>query len=707
MRLNRKVTAQGPVGHEGVSVWRLFSITGRTPNTKSARHQIANVCELPRVGRRVEDINSSTELRRVMALKYEGVQLRADDLRDGTHPLGWMPKSPQSHGKLWRSPKSPSLRSCRFAQDAGHAMERTPLRAVVFSLVHDPITVAHELLDRIRIKECGRNAASRTLAENERLTKGAALCPVKGLLVMQSGAYRGYPPRVFSNGLWLASRNDVIPADVRLRSKCFASPAVDEAKDGEAQWSTHQTTPPHGDLNTAVNNPQATMLHPRASLFGEVANRVAYRMHRPPDSETLGSQVTEELGKTSPPKTADHGLNSVMREAICRFCQVGTKPTLTGPEPEIVAGATLHRGHEVLQARVLATQRGEDAAPHSVSGRKDGSRWYGNDPCLRALLRDRCRPVDEHRAPDVIVNTMPKVLHRQQCTQTLQDFWRVTCVNKRRRSEYAEQAVIGCRFSGRAVSCQLLLDGKEAIPCVLIHLFPDSLPSDRRTVFWEIQYRRGGNVKNCFAEPGIDQRPQPGVVAALGPAATLNRVLARRKDYEVLLSQSIPEPCSYILLQTLQRLRVCMCRFGNIYHVGRVRAIDGRFRRLRESPCHPGEGQDFPGLGSRFASEPSLHAPGHLVHVTDLPLRERKITKGHGEVLQLRRRPVSPAGSRPGYPGPESPAARMLRKTSGHETSPDSLPHSCLGIDNTPMGLALRTSFRGARAGTYYTAKKK
>jgi hypothetical protein len=49
----------------------------------------------------------------------------------------------------------------------------------------------------------------------------------------------------------------------------------------------------------------------------------------------------------------------------------------------------------------------------------------------------------------------------------------------------------------------------------------------------------------------------------------------------------------------------------------------------------------------------------------------------------------------------------LLRKTTGHETSPHRLPDSGGAIDFTPMGLLTLTLLRGRARGTYYTAKKK
>nr|QIR30304.1 RNA-dependent RNA polymerase [Plasmopara viticola lesion associated narnavirus 25] len=623
-----------------------------------------------------------------MAFKQKTIQLCADNLWYRSHPLAGMAEATQSHRELWRPQKSSSLCTHINCKDSGYAPQLRPLRGEVVPLVHDPITVSHVLLERIGIVEGGRDTNDLTCCECKALAKGKPLRPEERFSLMQSRPYRLYSASVVSDLVGRASRNHIIPSDVRFRAKRLACPTVDEGQHGETEGSTHQTPALHWHQckRTVLSIGPRSCNHQLSTIFGEVGQTVSHMVRRAPYSKGLGSEQAEVGCQPRLLKTVDYGLDRIMRETIRRLCQVGTKPTLTWPENEFVQPSPSDCNLERFQPLVLPPKDREDPTTNPISGREDGSWWYGNDSNLRPLFSESSRLVYETR-PTRLTAPGLEILKRKQCTQTLKEIGVIPESRPRPAPEGTEQSVVDRPCVGRADSCK---GGAE--------LNRPTGPAARVV--------KHAPVKDSLAESSFTQSAKPFIVSALRACATCNRVLRRRKSNKVPLSQVISEPCSNVLLQRLQVRSLSTYRFRNIYKVVGVRMQYSGSRRLRQRPGVSREGENTSGVTSSDTAQPVLHLLGHLRYETDLPLRECKITEGHCQVLQLGANPVSSARAAPGNPVADCPTTTLLRKTTGHETSPHCLPDSSVGIDFTPMGLLLRT-LSGARSGTYYTAKKK
>jgi hypothetical protein len=299
-------------------------------------HTATHHLKLPRVGRRIEYINTSRILGRVSCPEKQCVQLCADKPGNVANPVRWVAKPSKSCRQLWRAPKPSSLGAHVFTQDSGNASKTLPLRWSVVALVHDPITVSHELLQRIRVEPV--TLAAVTICNAKDLAERPTLLAPERLPRMQSRTYRLYASAIFINCLLPGNGNDVIAADGDVRTKRKTGPPVKKAEDSERQRSAHKASPLHGDTNNILRSHLHTDDRQFENLlplcFGERLPIVPHMMLRRPNAKGLGSRFKVQVGETRLAKTAEHGLNCIMRETIGRLRQISTKVMLiTAQDP--------------------------------------------------------------------------------------------------------------------------------------------------------------------------------------------------------------------------------------------------------------------------------------------------------------------------------------------------------------------------------------
>jgi len=161
-------------------------------------------------------------------------------------------------------------------------------------------------------------------------------------------------------------------------------------------------------------------------------------------------------------------------------------------------------------------------------------------------------------------------------------------------------------------------------------------------------------------------------------------------------SQLISKPYHYALFKVPTDIIRTSIGFRDITGMGEKPFSDAARRCNWKSASAPGEGQDTTRLMHCQPLKPPLKDRREFIHWLGLGTRKRNVTEGHAQGLHLVRSPVRTTWSGGGNPPPEHPAPMLLRNTTGHETAPNCLPESSLGIDFTPMGLLLpRYYYRG------------
>jgi len=642
--------------------------------------------KLPRVGRRVEYINTSSVLGWVSSFEEERVKLRANDLGNVTHPLAGVAKTTEPCGELGRPPKASCLGAHSFTQDTGDTPQPSPLRLKESrgnALVHDPTTVSHELLQRIGIEPFALAAA---IWEAENLAEGPALLANERLLLMQSRAYRLNAEAVLLDSMGVCDGHHVVAAQRAEGTKRVTCPTVQQGKDREGQRSAHQASPLHGDAHTILTSYLLTdntieSAHRLPICFGERRLSVTHKMLLRPNSKGLSCSLKVQVWETRLPQAAEYGTNCIMSETVGRLSQISAKIALiTAQDTGETSDASLvgPACREVYNTRIVFPKTREHGLSHEVSCSKHTGRRDGNDTHLAALLRDWCR--DVHRHVGIGLTEESEVLHRQQGTITLQNFGILLLV-ERSRANNLEQPI------------------KERV------LPWEGATTPRRLEDAPLHV----DTKHVAMKVLRDQSPKVLVVAPFRPRALPNRVLTARWVYPSTISQRLSKPCSDRFFDLSLDLRRARCRFRKVGSMGEQAPRDAFGGCLWKSPRKPREGEDATTLRQGQTSKPSLDAEGHPLDKTDFPLRESKITKGHGQVLQPVAYPVSAARSSEGDPTPHRPTSMLLRNTRSNETSPHCLPDSSVSIDDTPMGplgAPTLTSW-GLQGGTYYTAKKK
>jgi hypothetical protein len=610
---------------------------------------VPDTLKLPRVGRRVEHIHTSRVFGRVSVLTDQSVKLRTNDVWNGTHPFARMTQSPEGNWEFRWSSQTSRLGSYSFTEDSGNTAQCFPLPGEVISipLVHDPITVTHELFERIRVEELNTTSG---VVEPEDFTESEALLPKERFLLMQSTAY---VTNSYGIGIPLGcacDRHNVISTDDGIRAKNLTRPAVKDTENREREGRAHKATPSHMNSNRfylRILNP-GQREHLKPVFFGEIRPAVLNIMPRVADAQGLGSNAQQTLGKACLTKTAENSPDSIMRETVGRLRQIGTKIVLiTAQDPRKAFHCAVRTDSltEIENPLVnLPKTREQCLSGYSTCSKNTGWR-DGNDTHLASLLRDWCR--DVHRHVLKVHSGLAEFLHRQQGSVTLQEFGVLKFI-ERTAANHFEQ------------------------------------PVKKTILTWEV-----GATSRRFEDTTLrlrpvkiavqvtrDQRPQVFVVAPLRARCLLNRVLRRRGVFPNTISQLTFEPHQDILFDTVADKRPCMYWFRDITGVGQKPRRGASSRRHRKSTSTPCEGKDAPGLGGRQTSKPPLRRPGNLLYETDFPLRKANVTEGHAQVLQLVRQPVSSSRAGSSYPLPDFPAATLLRYSRGHETSPHSPQHA-------------------------------
>jgi len=163
--------------------------------------------------------------------------------------------------------------------------------------------------------------------------------------------------------------------------------------------------------------------------------------------------------------------------------------------------------------------------------------------------------------------------------------------------------------------------------------------------------------------------------------------------YPSTFSQLISKPYHYALFKVPTDVIRTSIGFGDITGMGEKPFSDAARRCNRKSPRTPGEGQDATRLKQSLPLKPPLKDRREFIHWFCQGTRKRNVTEGHAQGLHLVRSPIRTTRIGGSYPPPEHPAPMLLRNTTGHETAPNCLPESSLGIDFTPMGLLLPRVF--------------
>jgi hypothetical protein len=186
-----------------------------------------------------------------------------------------------------------------------------------------------------------------------------------------------------------------------------------------------------------------------------------------------------------------------------------------------------------------------------------------------------------------------------------------------------------------------------------------------------------------------DKLLQPTVVPAFRPWAPHYSILAARCMYPSTFSQLISKPYHYALFKVPTDVFRTSIGFRDIMGMGEKPFSDAARRCNWKSTCTPGEGQDATWLMQRLPLKPPLKDRWEFIHWFSQGTRKRNVTEGHAQGLHLVRSPIRTPRTGGSYPPPEHPAPMLLRNTTGHETAPNCLPESSLGIDFTPWGLFL------------------
>jgi hypothetical protein len=670
------MSTEHSVRHEACPWLRFNLIATRIRITR--KPHAPDALKLPRVGRRVKHIDTCSVFGRVSVLTDQTVKLRAYNVRHRAHPLARMTQSPERNWELWRSSQTPRLGAHRFTEDSGDAAQCFPLsgEVITITLVHDPITVTHKLLERIRVEE---HWTTLSVAESEDFTEREALLPKERFPLMQPTAYVTY-----SNGIGIplgraCYTNHVIAVDSGVRAKNLTSPAVKDTQNSEGQWSAHKATPTHPHSHRfycwILNPSQREHLQPVS--FGEIRLTVLHIMPRVANAKGIGSNAQQSLRKPCLTQASENGPDRIMGETVSRLRQISAKITLITAQVAFKPfnGAVFTYSLTKIENTLINLSKTlEQGFTGDSTCSKDTGGRDGNDTHFASLLRDRCR--DVHRHVLQIHSGLAEFFHRQQGSVTLQEFWVLKFIERTRAT-----------------------DSKQSVEeCVLP---------------WEVRYTSGRFEDTTLRLRSVkiavqvtrDQRPQVFIVTAFRPRALHNRVLGRRCVFPNTISQLTSKLCIYILLDALTDKWARMYRFRDITSMVQQPMRGTRPTSNRKSPRHSCERKNATGFRASNASKPPLHGPGYLLYVLDFPLRETSVTEGHAQVLKLVAQPVSTSRAAIGYPLADYPATILLRNTRGHETSPYCLPNSSMGVDFTPMGLLLSTF--GERRGTYYTATKK
>jgi hypothetical protein len=648
---------------------RLDSLKPRLPHAP-------HVPELPRVGRRKEHIYPATILGRVSSFIKELVKLRANNLRYVAHPFARMAKATESCRHLRWPPKASSLGAYFFTKDLGNATQCSPLRAFVPTLVHDPTAVSHELLKRIRVEEHGRTMFSSGV-EPEHLAKSETLLTKERLPLVQSTPYSHDTSRVESRLVFASDRNHVIAADGRGSPKCLTAPSVDKGEDSEGQRSPHKAPPFHGNAHyyltvQLTNGTKQEDLLPVS--FGERLLTVNNTVLSATNAKAVGADFHERLGKPSAAQAAQNGPDCIVSKPVSRLSQISTKVVLVTtqvPRKAVNLPVLTHARVELPHARVSLTQNGKDCLTANGTCSKDTGRRDGNDTHLTALLTQWCS--DVRNVSGVVRMEDAEVFHRQQGSVTLQNL-RVLILHERTLSNHCEQPVKETVLpweSGTTTG-----GFKNPLP----HLRPEEIA---------LQIRR-------------EELSKVLIVAPFRARGLLNSVLTVRCVFPRSLSQRIPEPHRYTVLKSLLDTNTHSVGFGNITGMVQQTCRSALERRRGYSTRGSGESQNTTRLLLRQPPEPLLSRPGKALNEFDFPLREAKITKGHGQVFHLVRHPIDSARHASCDPLAYFPATMLLRNTGSNKTGPKRLPKRSWAIDFTPMGLLTAALLRrGTIRGTY------
>jgi len=585
-----------------------------------------------------------------------------------------MAKPTESHWELRWTTKAASLGSYRFTQDSGHTPQCFPLRAEVIALVHDPTTVPEELLDRIRVVPNCR------VTKPEDFTEGPTLPSEEGFLVMQSRAYRLNSLAVDSNLPRPCNGQHIVTADSGVRTQSVTSPTIQDRQDRKRQRSAHKASPLHGDTNTILLLADPDGIRQIDNLlpvsFGERRLRVFYIMLVAKlDAKGSSAAIHVSLGEACAVKAAEYGPYSIMRKPISRLRQISRKILLITTQvacetPNFVVVET--PTGKVAHPLVKLLQDRKDCVTAQGTCSKDTGGRDGNDTHLAALLRYRRSNMDRVRVGgEASLTELAEVLHRQQGSVTLQNF-RVLKLVEWPPTHNIKQPV----------QERILPWERRATPS----RFEDTtLHVDPIKVAMEVLREQVTKVL---------------VVPAFTPRALSNSVLAARCMYPSTFSQPIPKHISHVIFDRILESGIRHVVFGNVTGVVQQPFRDEEWTSFGEPPSESGESQYAPGLTSAHPPKPSLNGPGYLLDEIDFPLREANVTEGRGKIFQLLAQPVGSTRAASCDPLADYPATTLLRNTRGYETSPHSLPNSCVRIDNTPMGL-LTTTFRGVMSGTY------
>nr|UHR49712.1 MAG: hypothetical protein SaNV8_gp2 [Sanya narnavirus 8] len=635
----------------------------------------------PRIRWRVEHIHPACILGGVNFINVidESVKLRADNLGHVAHPFARMAKTAKSRGELRWSTKSSCLGSHAFTEDSGYTPQCLPLWCKVVALVHDSSTVAHELLERVRV-EVPTPAVGAD--EAKRLAKRPTLLAKKGFPLMQSTAYRCYSLRVGSNITGSGNTQHVISADGGQAAEYPTAPAIDQSEHRKGQWCPHEAPTLHRDQDMCgpFSDQTRNVVQPLDVSFGERRKTVSDIVLPLANAKAVAREVKVGRVQARLAKTAEDGLDSTMSEPVCRLRQISTKIVLITTqgtrEAAYQPSCTLDPTRELVGTRVLSSNNWEDTLAGQCPCSKETTGRYGNHTDLRALLSQWSGVVRHHGARTY--RGRPEVFHRKQGAIPCQDIW-ILLVLKRSCSTLAEKAV------------------QERV-----------LPGE------------GRRTTGYCQDPDLHLRPhhvavQIGsypiakvlVVPPFRPWALFHRVLARRTMCpSKLLSQRITHEVNHVVFESGLDVVRNYELTGDVGSMVQKSTRDDGSSGLRQGAGASREREAAPWRLPDNPSKPSLYLHGHTRGITDFPIRECNITKGHREVFNDLRQPVGTAGAGADNPAPERPATMLLRNSTGNETRPHSLPDSCGAIDTTPMGL-LPPRFLEEGRGTYYTAKKK
>jgi hypothetical protein len=642
------------------------------------------------------------------------------------HPFARMAKTSQSRGQLWGPPKTACPRADTLEKDPANAAQCGPLHHVIlcrFTWVHNPITVSHELLKRIRIEEL-----DGTNAKTEHLAEGEPLGSVEGLPLMQSRTHISDAIRVLGNCRWLAHRDNVISADTSLRSQRCTSPAVDQGKDSKRQGSPHQYATGEWhvyDPTSAKINGSERTCNLRLVLLWEVTKAVSDIMLRVADAEGIGGENSPVFTQTSSRHTAEHGMDSIMKETVSGFSEVCRKEGLSMTQSELVAAKVLYEHLVVnrLDERTCPTVSFEDRRPNllanHVSKGENTRRRDGYDPRLRALFSN-------HRSLVCNTRLLPtgKPINRSWRGEFAESKQASTCLPKLGvlhttidRPSFNPRVVERVDVSYVIRWVLELLNTAHCVPGPSEQVVGSRIPRNKKPklLVEGLQNVERGLSLTIFirrlerpAQLGAEETLEVPVVTSLGTRPTTDSVLTRRrKSYATFSQLTLLECGKHVPLQLMHRCITGTSTRGECNSMVVKRLLRRRSRRLWKSPRTPCEGKCTTRLSLRNLSEPTLQASGYFLHFVDLAVRECNVTNGHADRLHTIANPVNSARFRVAQPLPEYPATILLRNSTGNKTGPNCLPGSSLVVDYTPMGLRVTTLFSGVARGTYNTAKKK